>query len=184
MSRIQRTAANTGGGTEGKEGKQGPEGKEGKEGPIGPRGERGEKGETGLEGKTGKEGPAGKEGPEGKGAGPLTFVAVEALNAELENEPTGFAPVKAATGTDGISHLTGAVKAKKLIAQNTLLFTLPAGQRPTFKKQLLLALTSTSATAPRMQFELKTTGEVVNTGGTLEAAVTASFDDVTWAHEH
>lgn len=189
MSRIERTPANTGGGTEGKEGKQGPEGKEGKEGPIGPtgpRGERGEKGETGLEGKTGKEGPAGKEGPEGKGAGPLTFVAVESLNVKLENEGGGtkeYAPVAVATGTDAMSHLTGVLKATLAIPANTMMFVLPTGHRPTKRKRLVMSVTG-APTAERLTFTVETNGEVKNAGGEISLASILSFDDVTWAHEH
>lgn len=120
------------------------------------------------------------------GGGPLTFVAVESLNVKLENEGGGtkeYAPVAVATGTDGMSHLTGVLKAALAIPANTMMFLLPTAHRPTKRKRLVMSVTG-APTAERLTFTIETNGEVKNAGGEITIASILSFDDVTWAHEH
>jgi hypothetical protein len=147
-------------------------------GPAGPEGP------AGKEGAPGKEGPAGPEGKEGKGAGALEWTPVEGLNGSLENEGGAAkenSPLAVATGTDGITHLTGVAKVKTELPANTLLFTLPEAHRPTKTKRISIAGASS---ALQLAVTIAPNGEVKTGTSTYGVGFLLGFDDISFAHAH
>jgi hypothetical protein len=135
-------------------------------------------GATGAQGATGTNGDTGATGPEGKVA-ELEWHDVE-LGEKVENWGGEYAPAKYAVSGD-IIHLTGVLRLTGTLVAGSVLFKLPSGAQPTFKKLLWIgdgeALTTGVVVAVMKDGEVVTTNE-------LHSTFVPMFDGTSFSKTH